>query len=197
MAEYEAKFTELSGFVPEFVNTEEKKARRFQLATKSFISRNFSNKLNLNVVPLREVLQVEIANREIIPVNQVHHRCKLKLEGKAFEVDLIPFVLGKFNMVIEMDWLSSNGVQIDCKKKKVRIRVQDGKEIMFKGQRKTHKFLTMFQTKNLLKKGNESYLAYVMDTKKEIPDIQDIPVVNEFEDVFPKDLPGFPPDREI
>ncbi|KAL8155572.1 hypothetical protein AgCh_000818 [Apium graveolens] len=46
-------------------------------------------------------------------------------------------------------------------------------------------------------KGNEAYLAYVVDTKKEVPNIQDIPIVNEFEDVFPENLPGFPPDREI
>ena len=34
VAEYEAKFTELLRFVPEFVNTYEKKARRFQLGLK-------------------------------------------------------------------------------------------------------------------------------------------------------------------
>ena len=55
----------------------------------------------------------------------------------------------------------------------------------------------MLQEKRLLKKGNEAYLSYVMDTKKEVPNIQDIPIVNEFEDVFPENLPEFPPDREI
>ncbi|KAL8135127.1 hypothetical protein AgCh_009962 [Apium graveolens] len=138
--------------------------------TKSFISQNFAKKLKLNVIPLREVLQVEIANEEIIPVNQVHPKCKLKIEGKVFEVDLIPFALGEFDIILEMDWLSSNGAQIDCEPKR---------------------------TKRLLKKGNEASLDYVMDTKKEVPNIQDIPVVNEFEDVFPENLTGLPPDREI
>jgi hypothetical protein len=27
--------------------------------------------------------------------------------------------------------------------------------------------------------------------------LEDIPVVNEFQDVFPKELPGMPPDKEI
>ncbi|KAL8091760.1 hypothetical protein AgCh_034135 [Apium graveolens] len=36
-----------------------------------------------------------------------------------------------------------------------------------------------------------------MDTKKEVLNILDIQVVNKFEDVFPKNLPGLPPDREI
>ena len=49
----------------------------------------------------------------------------------------------------------------------------------------------------MLRKDNEAYLAYVINTKKKVPNIQDIPVVNEFEDVFPENLPGLPPDREI
>ncbi|KAL8133895.1 hypothetical protein AgCh_009092 [Apium graveolens] len=139
-------------------------------ATKSFISQDFSRKLKINTIPLCEVLRVEIANKEIIPVNQVYPKCKLKLEGKIFEVDLIPFALGEFDIILGMDWLSSNGAQIDCEWKKA---------------------------KRLLRKGNEAYLAYSIDTKKEVPNIQDIPVINEFEDMFPENLPGLPPNREI
>ena len=53
------------------------------------------------------------------------------------------------------------------------------------------------QTKRLLKQGCEAYLAQVVDTARKIPDIKEVEVVREFEDVFPKDLPGLPPDREI
>ncbi|KAL8133546.1 hypothetical protein AgCh_008856 [Apium graveolens] len=49
----------------------------------------------------------------------------------------------------------------------------------------------------MLRKGNEAYLAHVVDTQKEVPNLQDIPIVNEFEDVFPQDLLGLPPDRVI
>ncbi|KAL8147593.1 hypothetical protein AgCh_005059 [Apium graveolens] len=49
----------------------------------------------------------------------------------------------------------------------------------------------------MLRKGNAAYLAYVVDTQKEVPNLQDILVVNEFKDVFPQDLPGLPPDRVI
>ena len=37
VAEYETKFTELARFVPEYVNTEEKKAKRFQQGLKPWI----------------------------------------------------------------------------------------------------------------------------------------------------------------
>lgn len=48
-----------------------------------------------------------------------------------------------------------------------------------------------------LSKGCESFLAYVLDVKKENKAIGDIKIVNEFPDVFPGDLPGFPPPREV
>ena len=37
MTEYEARFTELPRFVPEYVNTDEKKAKRFQQGLKPWI----------------------------------------------------------------------------------------------------------------------------------------------------------------
>ena len=37
----------------------------------------------------------------------------------------------------------------------------------------------------------------MVDLDKKMPKIEDVPVVNEFPDVFPDELPGLPPDREI
>ncbi|KAL8103918.1 hypothetical protein AgCh_028209 [Apium graveolens] len=45
--------------------------------------------------------------------------------------------LREFGVVLKMDWLSSNGAQIDYKEKKVKIRMPNGKEIVIKGQRQT------------------------------------------------------------
>ncbi|XP_074356328.1 uncharacterized protein LOC141696034 [Apium graveolens] len=165
--------------------------------TKSFVSKEFAEKLNLKVEPLKESFQVEIANQEIIPVNQVYGNCNLELGAVRYQVDLIPFRLGEFDVILGMDWLSRNHSQIDCEGKKVKLKTPSGKSIIIKGQRQTKKFLTMVQTKRLLRQGCEAYLAHVVDTKRETPEIHTIPVVNEFEDIFPKDLPGLPPDREI
>ncbi|CAL8168053.1 unnamed protein product [Prunus armeniaca] len=49
----------------------------------------------------------------------------------------------------------------------------------------------------LLKKGCSGYLAHVIDTRDHGLRLEDIPVVQEFPDVFPEDLPGLPPHREI
>ena len=40
-------------------------------------------------------------------------------------------------------------------------------------------------------------MAQVIDTRVERLRLEDVPVVNEFPDVFPEELPGLPPDREL
>ncbi|KAL8087845.1 hypothetical protein AgCh_037839 [Apium graveolens] len=77
--------------------------------------------------------------------------------------------LREFGVVLKMDWLSSNGAQIDYKAKKVKIRMPNGKEIVIKGQRQTQKFLNTAQAKKLLRKDSKAYLAYVAGTKREAP----------------------------
>ena len=49
----------------------------------------------------------------------------------------------------------------------------------------------------LLQKGCKGYLAHVVDTHSSEVSLEDVPVVRDFMDVFPDDLPGLPPEREI
>nr|GFC78386.1 putative reverse transcriptase domain-containing protein [Tanacetum cinerariifolium] len=41
------------------------------------------------------------------------------------------------------------------------------------------------------------FLATIHDTTSEVPSIHDQPIVPEFPDVFPDELPGIPPVREV
>ncbi|KAL0307941.1 UNVERIFIED_CONTAM: Retrovirus-related Pol polyprotein from transposon.6 [Sesamum calycinum] len=45
--------------------------------------------------------------------------------------------------------------------------------------------------------GCEAYLAHVIDAEKVSPTLEEIPVVRDFPEVFPYDLPGLPPHREV
>ncbi|KAL8147195.1 hypothetical protein AgCh_004789 [Apium graveolens] len=191
VAEYEAKFTELSRFVPEFVNTEEKKARRFLLGLKQWIQNRVAVLELADYATLVQKASIVEAGSEQSVKEKENRKRKIRSQGIGTGNRSLPSrgtheerlsnrppASRTFNMTIQdavqntdviagMDWLSSNGAQIDCEQKKA---------------------------KRLLRKGNEAYLAYVIDTKKEVPNIQDIPIVNEFEDVFPENLPGLPPD---
>ena len=48
----------------------------------------------------------------------------------------------------------------------------------------------------MIREGCQAYLAHVVDSTKTETKIGYIPVVCEYSDVFPDDLPGLPPDRE-
>lgn len=53
------------------------------------------------------------------------------------------------------------------------------------------------QAKQLLQKGGEGLLAIIMGTQQKELKLEDIPIVKEFPDIFPKELLGLPPNREI
>ena len=44
-----------------------------------------------------------------------------------------------------------------------------------------------------VRKGCEAYFAYVLDSKVAERNIKSVPVVCEYPDVFPEELPGLPP----
>ncbi|KAL8115138.1 hypothetical protein AgCh_021822 [Apium graveolens] len=166
-------------------------------ASKSFISVNYVNKLQLMLEDLEEPLTIEVANKDKVPVSQFCPRCSLEISGYMFPVDLIPFELGDFDIILGMDWLSLYKANIDCKKKRVVMYTPDNKRISYQGQRQDRKFLSVMQAKRLLRQGCEAYLAHVMDTKKKTPILDEIPIMREFPDIFPEELQGLPPDREI
>ncbi|GJV39391.1 putative reverse transcriptase domain-containing protein [Tanacetum coccineum] len=80
----------------------------------------------------------------------------------------MPIKLSSFDVVIGMDWLSKYHAKILCDEKVVHIPI-DGETLIIRGDRITKK-----------KKSDEKRL-------------EDIPVVREFPEVFPEDLPGLPP----
>ncbi|KAK1425012.1 hypothetical protein QVD17_20354 [Tagetes erecta] len=51
----------------------------------------------------------------------------------------------------------------------------------------------MIKASKCIQKSHIAYLVYALEERK----LEDVPVVSEFPEVFPKDLPGLPPDRQI
>nr|GFB04503.1 putative reverse transcriptase domain, aspartic peptidase domain protein [Tanacetum cinerariifolium] len=57
--------------------------------------------------------------------------------------------------------------------------------------------ISALQARTLLYHGCEGFLATIHDMTSEIPTIHDQPFISEFPDVFPDELPGIPPVREV
>ena len=94
-----------------------------------------------------------------------------------------------FNVVICMDWLPLHRATLDCYKN----------EIKFRGIRRElfSSMISALAVQRMSRKGYQGYLAYVVKTGKEGTPVDEIPVVREFPDVFPDDIAGLPPEREV
>ena len=57
--------------------------------------------------------------------------------------------------------------------------------------------ISAMQARRLLRKGCEAFLAMVLDSKRGQIELENILVVKDFPDVFPEELPGIPPVREV
>ncbi|GJY38589.1 putative reverse transcriptase domain-containing protein [Tanacetum coccineum] len=71
--------------------------------------------------------EIEIASGQLVEFDKVIKGCKLEIEGHVFDIDLIPFGHGSFDVIIGMDWLSIYKAKIICHEKVVRIPLPDGK----------------------------------------------------------------------
>ena len=88
---------------------------------------------------------------------------------------------------------------MDCYREEVRFCRPGETEVVFYGLRKIlpNSIMTAMKASKMLRKSYQGYLAYAIEVRDSGSRLEDIPVVREFPDVFPEDLPGIPPDREI
>ncbi|GJX84526.1 putative reverse transcriptase domain-containing protein [Tanacetum coccineum] len=75
--------------------------------------------------------EIQIASGQLVEIDKDIRGCKLEIEGHVFDIDLIPFGHGSFDVIIGMDWLSNHKAEMICHEKVVRIPLLDGKEIDF------------------------------------------------------------------
>nr|GEX11792.1 putative reverse transcriptase domain-containing protein [Tanacetum cinerariifolium] len=63
--------------------------------------------------------EIEIASGQLVKIDKVIKGCKLEIGGHVFDIDLIPFGYGSFDVIIGMDWLSNLKVKLICHEKVV------------------------------------------------------------------------------
>nr|GFC00279.1 putative reverse transcriptase domain-containing protein [Tanacetum cinerariifolium] len=106
--------------------------------------------------------------------------------------------LGSFDVVIGMDWLSKNHAKIICDEKVVHIPI-DGETLIIRGdQSKTRlNLISCITTERYISRGRQIFMIQVVEKKLDEKRLEDIPVVKEFPNIFPEDLPGLPPVRQV
>ncbi|GJY04480.1 reverse transcriptase domain-containing protein [Tanacetum coccineum] len=145
----------------------------------SFVSTKFAPLLNVKPSIVNPGYVIEVADGKKVEVDRVIRDCKLELGSSLFSINLIPLGHGSFDVIIGMDWLSQHKAVIVCYEKEVEIPVEDGRILRVHGER------AVGITKAL------------KSVKEDEPKLSDISVVHDFEDVFPEDLLGLHPQRQV
>ncbi|XP_060972510.1 uncharacterized protein LOC133038394 [Cannabis sativa] len=124
----------------------------------------------------------------------------IRIDSRELSADLIEMSLVEFDIILGMDFLSKYSASIDCKRKMVVFQPESEEPFVFVSsvQGSRIPMISAMSARELLHGGCLGFLAVVVDTTR--PDTirpEDIRVVREFLDVFPEELPGLPPQREI
>ncbi|KAG8491589.1 hypothetical protein CXB51_014771 [Gossypium anomalum] len=91
------------------------------------------------------------------------------ITGYCFPADLMLLPFDEFDVILGMDWLTTHDVIVNCGKKFIELKCENGEILRVNSEESDNPELK----------------------------IESVPVVCEFPDVFPEELPGLPPVREV
>ena len=129
----------------------------------------------------------------------MYKNCPLIVHDREFSVDLISLPFHELDLISGMNWLSKHWAIVDCDKKTVLLKCFALSKVIVQGIQfaSVSNVITSIQARRFLRKGCESFLALVLDSKRGHVNLENILVIKEFPDVFLEELLGLPPEREI
>ncbi|XP_021771795.1 uncharacterized protein LOC110735930 [Chenopodium quinoa] len=222
--EYYNKFIELMRFAPEVVPTETIKAQRFEQgltltlqgklggvtfetldefclirASHSFISKRVVGSLRLGS-PESVSLDVSIPPGKVRNCSKLFRSLPLSIYGVVFLSDFIEFYLKDLDVILGMDWLGKYEAKIDYAGEKVTLNSPSKTRVTYKKEGKNSwlRLISAMQLQKFVKKGYPLFMCSVQEVGSEEEKSKgSIPVIEEFPDVFPDEILGMPPVRDV
>nr|AAV31274.1 putative polyprotein [Oryza sativa Japonica Group]AAV31378.1 putative polyprotein [Oryza sativa Japonica Group] len=142
-------------------------------ATHSFLSMSFAGNHGMEVEDLRRPLMVSTPSNQALSL-QRSPSVRIEIQGVPFLANLILLESKDLDVILGMDWLARHKGVIDCANRKVTLISNDGRVVT----------VHALSSESLRSRLNQITL-------------EEIPIVREYPDVFPDDLPGMPPKRDI
>ncbi|KAJ9547043.1 hypothetical protein OSB04_019586 [Centaurea solstitialis] len=128
-------------------------------------------------------LNLEQHDRRKLEAEDVIPDCTLSLAGELFSIDLI----------------ARNRATIGCYEKVVRILLPDGRTMVIEGERSERSLgiVSRLKAHSYLRKKYVAFLVQVKEKKSKVKKLEDIPIVRDYPEVFPDELPGLSPPRQV
>ncbi|XP_070010315.1 uncharacterized protein [Nicotiana sylvestris] len=160
-------------------------------STLSYVTPFVAMEFGIEPDQLHEPFSVSTPVGEPITVGRVYSR--------NTTTDLIELGMVDFDVIMGMDWLYYCFSKLDCRTRTMRLEFYNDPDVEWKGDNVVPKgrLISYLKAAKMIKKRCICHLVWVTDTNVEAPSLESVLVVNRFPDVFPDELPGIPPDREI
>jgi len=147
---------------------------------------------------LKSPISVSTPLDELILVKYVYLDCEIEIGDKIFMRDLNVLDMVDFDMILGMDWLAKHRASVNCWGKKIMFDLDEEVGLVFQGDKNGSPSIMLSAiSRKMARKRVQCYLAYIVDVEKKVPQLDQVPIVREFIDVFPDDLPRLPPYRKI
>ena len=146
-------------------------------ASHSFVSKSFALQNNFSMLPLEKSMIVKSPGIKQVTQNYCQG-VVIEFEGLKFYANLIVLESKGLDVILGMDWLTTNKGFIDCFNRTVILTHHQGKKIKVSAKER-------------------QIPRQPRLNKVDVSEMNKVPIVCEFPDVLPEELPGRPPDREI
>ncbi|XP_069148148.1 uncharacterized protein [Solanum lycopersicum] len=168
-------------------------------STYSYVSTYFSPSLDILCESLDLPIRVSTPIGDSVVVDRVYRLCTVTLMGYDTHAYLMVLDMIDFDVILGMDWLSSYHAILNCHAKTITLAMPGIPIVEWRGSlsHPSKGVISFLKARQLVQRGCLAYLAHIRDTSIETPMLEPIPVVSEFLEVFPTDLQGLPPDRDI
>jgi len=146
-------------------------------ASHTFISHSYASRCGFEIINMEQSYQI-IAPDSPIVINQIVWQLHLKIGGKVFSINPLVLPHQGVDVIIGMNWMKEHQVVLDVQTRTVQLRPTPKDSIV------------------LVQLPGQETMSQTVNATSAMP-LEEIPVVCDYPDVFPDDLPGLPPDRDI
>ncbi|WVZ75611.1 hypothetical protein U9M48_023649 [Paspalum notatum var. saurae] len=146
-------------------------------ATHTFISRSYATKHGYHMDNMKAKYHIT-APGSPIDTNQIVRHLRLCIDTEEFYVDPVVLPNQGIDIILGMDWMKEHNVLLDITSRTIQMKSSRSGKTM-------HIHLPSHKHSPPIVNATEAQL------------IKKIPVVSDFPDVFPEELPGLSPDRNV
>ncbi|XP_070041129.1 uncharacterized protein [Nicotiana tomentosiformis] len=134
-----------------------------------------------------------------IIVDRVYRSCLVVIGGFETRLDLLLLSMVDFDVILDMDQLLPYHAILDCYTRTVTLAMPGFQWLELRGALDyvPNRVESFLKVQWMAEKGCDAFLAFVRDVSVDTPTVESVLVVRDFPDVFPTNLLGMPPDRNI